>query len=226
MTLRQLAVVRRTPPLLLVQKVLRRVPLRLVDVGKLCFLRLDGIPRVRASLLRGPGVVRRATIGDIEALVRLRDQRSVFLDRFAAGDCCLVADVDRRVVGYEWFCDRDVHEETGWGCRIVVPPGFVYAYDAFIAPEFRNCGIWLRFKAHLGERMAEAGRTGVLTFVDYGNWPSLRTHVRFGFMPDTEVLAVKVFGKLFLRASPILRQTDMPSKASRPCRARVSAGGR
>jgi GNAT superfamily N-acetyltransferase len=197
----RLAALRHTPPLLLVQKILRRVPFKLVDVGKLCFLRLDRIPRVPAGLLRGPGIVRRATIDDLDALVVFRNQRVVFLDRFAEGDDCFVAEVDHRIVGYEWFCERDVHEETAWGYRIVVPPGFVYAYDAFIDPQFRNSGIWLRFKAYLGERMIEAGNIGVLTFIDYGNWPSLRTHLRFGFKPDLEVFVLKIMGKLLSRTS-------------------------
>ena len=198
---KRFAELRHTPPLLLVQKILRRVPFKPVDVGKLCFLRLDRIPRVPAGLLRGPGRVRRGTIDDLDALVALRDQRAVFLDRFAEGDSCLVAEVDRRVVGFEWFCERHVHEETAWGYRIVVPPGFVYAYDAFIDPQFRNSGIWLRFKAHLGERMMAAGKIGVLTFIDFGNWPSLRTHLRFGFTPDREVFVLKIVGKLLSRTS-------------------------
>jgi GNAT superfamily N-acetyltransferase len=207
---RHLADLRHTPLFLVVQKILRRVPFKPVDVGKLCFLRLDTIPRVPAGLLRGPGLVRGATRDDLDALVLLRDQRSVFLDRFADGDHCVVAEVDRRVVGYEWFCEREVHDETGWGYRIVIPPGFVYAYDAFIDPQFRNSGVWLRFKAHLAERMKEAGNLGVLTFIEYGNWPSLRTHLRFGFKPDTEVLVVKIAGKLLSRASEPARHIESP----------------
>ena len=53
---RQLARLRHTPPVLLAQKLVRRIPLRPVDVGKLCFLRLDGVPRVAPGMLRGPAV--------------------------------------------------------------------------------------------------------------------------------------------------------------------------
>src|SRR5207244_3808888 len=119
----------RTPPFLIVQKVLRRVPFRPVDI-----------------------------------------------------------------VAYEWFCEREVHYEGAWGYRIDIPEGFVYAYDAYIDPAYRNAGIWLRFKAYLGELMAASGKRGVLTFVDYGNWASLGTHVRFGFKTGASVLAMKVLG--------------------------------
>lgn len=210
MTAKRLTELRHTPPLLLAQKVLRRVPFRPVDVGKLCFLRLDKIPHIAPGLLRGPGVVRAATVRDLDALVAVRDQRDVFRARFAGGDRCAVAEVGGQIVGYEWFCDRDIHEETAWGYRIVIPAGYVYAYDAFIDPRYRNSGIWLRFKAYLGELMRETGHIGVLTFIDYGNWPSLRTHLRFGFGPDTEVFVIKILGKLVSSTSE-----KTPSQAPR-----------
>jgi GNAT superfamily N-acetyltransferase len=197
----RLAELRHTPPILLAQKVLRRLPFKPLDVGKLCFLRLEKAPSVAPRLLRGPGIVRRATPDDLDALVLLRNQPSIFMDRLTNGDYCLVAEVDGRIVGFEWFCEAKHHDETAWGYRIVVPPGFVYAYDAYIHPQYRNCGIWLRFKAHLGDRMMRTGKVGVLTFIDYGNWPSLRTHLRFGFKPDTEVFVVKIMGKLLARTS-------------------------
>ena len=81
-----------------------------------------------------------------DALVRLRDQRAVFLEQFAAADHCVVAAVGDRIIGYEWFCERAVHRESAWGYRIAIPGGFVYAYDAYIGPAYRNTGVWLRFK--------------------------------------------------------------------------------
>ena len=104
--------------------------------------------------------------------------------------------VGDRVVGYEWFCDREVHQDGAWGYRIAIPGGFIYAYDAYIDPAYRNTGVWLRFKAYLGDLMVASGKRGVLTFVDYGNLPSLRTHLRFGFKPATTVLAMNVLGWL------------------------------
>ena len=198
----RVAELRHTPPLLLLQKVLRRVPLKPVDIGKLRFLRLDGVPRIQSGMLRGPGTVRRGTQDDLEALVGLRDQRSVFLKRFADGDHCVVAEVSDRMVGYEWFCDQPVHQETAWGYRIVIPAGFVYAYDAYIDPAYRNSGIWLRFKAYLGDLLQEGGHVGVLTFIDEGNAPSLRTHLRFGFTPEADVFVLKVLGALITRELP------------------------
>jgi len=190
----------RTPRLLLAQKLLRRVPLRPVDVGKLCFLRLDGVPTVPRAMLRGHARVRFATANDLAALAALQDKTRLFRARLAEGDRCIVALVDGRVVGYEWFSDNPVHRETAWGYPITIPGGYIYAYDAYIDPAYRNTGIWLRFKSHLAEWMTGCGKRGVLTFVDYGNWPSLRTHLRFGFEPTENVLALRVIGlRLFRR---------------------------
>jgi GNAT superfamily N-acetyltransferase len=211
---------RHTPFLLLVQKTLRQVPLKPVDVGKLCFLRLDRVPDVPRPWLRGPGIARRGTPADLAGLVQLRDQEATFLERFAAGDRCVVAEVNGRIVGYEWFCDRAVHRDEAWGYQIAIPAGFFYAYDAYIDPAFRNAGLWLRFKAYLGDLMTASGKRGVLTFVDYGNWPSFKAHVRFGFKPDTTVLAVKVLRWTFSRnvdATTAPLQTDLsPQRTSSP----------
>jgi len=189
----------RTPRLLLAQKLLRRVPLRPIDVGKLCFLRLNGLPRVPNSMLRGQAEVRFATFDDLDALTRLQNKRELFRQRFADGDRCVVAVADNRVIGYEWFSEGASHHETGWGYRIAIPGGYVYAYDAFVDAAYRNTGVWLRFKAHLADWMAARGKRGVLTFVDYGNWPSLRTHLRFGFEPADTVVALRVLGLRLFR---------------------------
>jgi GNAT superfamily N-acetyltransferase len=196
--------VRWMPPLLLAQKLLRHMPLRLVNLGQLCFLRLEGVPRVPPALLRGDTTVRRATLDDLAGLVQLVDKPEVFRARFAIGDHCVIALSRGRIVGYEWFCERPVHREEVWGLSIDIPRGFVYAYDAHIDPAYRNTGVWLRFKAFLGEWMTEAGKLGVLTFVEYGNWPSLRTHIRFGFQPFDTVLAINVLGvKMFRKLQAI-----------------------
>jgi len=67
--------------------------------------------------------------------------------------------------------------------------------------------VWLRFKAHLADWMVATRKRGVLTFVEDGNLPSLRTHLRFGFRPAETVLAVNVLGVKFFRTS----STPMPA---------------
>src|SRR5439155_5745082 len=112
--------------------------------------------------------------------------------------------------------------ETAWGLPIPIPAGFVYAYDGYVDPAHRNSGVWLRFKAHLAEWMIATGKRGVLTFVEDGNLPSLRTHLRFGFRPAETVLAVNVMGVKFFRTS----STPMPAGVirQRSSRMLVSSG--
>ena len=199
MTRARLKEITRTPPLLIAQKLLRRIPLRPIDVGRLCFLQLDGVPQVSPSMRLGHIEVRFAAVDDLDGLCRLQDKRDEFERRFHAGDVCIVACAQGHVVGYEWFCDSPMHHEIGWGYSIAVPSDYVYAYDAFIDPAYRNTGVWVRFKQHLAGWMAAHGKHGVLTFVDYGNWPSLRTHLRFGFQPTGSVLALRIIGVTLFR---------------------------
>jgi GNAT superfamily N-acetyltransferase len=192
---------RRMPALTVFRKVAHLVPFRPFDAAKLCFLRYDGVPRVPPALLRGRGIVRRGTPADVDALTALQHKRSIFASRFAAGDHCMVAVADGRIVGYEWLCERPIHLEGEWLYPIRIPPGCVYAYDAYIDPAFRNGGVWLRFKAYLGEWMTVRGMRAVITFVEHGNAASWRTHLRFGFVPTMTVRAVRVCGRTFFRTT-------------------------
>ena len=185
---------RDTAPMLTIQWVLRQVPFTPVRIGILCFLQLDGVPEVPAAWLRGPGCVRRGTREDLEGLVACCDKRATFDERFAIGDHCAVAVIADRIVGYEWFTDQPTHREGNHGYSIEIPRGFVYAYDAYVEPAYRNSGFWLRFKAFQAALMQELGKIRVLTFVEYGNWASLKAHLRFGFKPRTCVLALRVLG--------------------------------
>ena len=187
------------PLFVLLQTLLKLIPFRPVEIGKLCFLRFDGIPRVPKGMLRGPAEVRLATADDVDGLARLQDRRSSFVSRFAHGDFCVVAMIGSLIVGYEWFSEAAEHIEAVWGLTIAIPRNFVYAYDAYIDPAYRNSGIWLRFKGFLGHWMSIHRKSGVLTFVDEGNWASLNTHRRFGFVPTSTVLVLKVLGKSFFR---------------------------
>jgi len=192
----------RLPALAIAHKVARLVPFRPLDGEKLLFLRFDGIPSVPMGMLRGRVTVRCGTDRDLPALAALQHKPSILAARFASGDHCVVALADGRIVGYEWFCDRAIHHESEWGYPIVVPPGSVYAYDAYVERAFRNCGVWLRFKAYLGDWMRRRNKRTVITFVEDGNVASWRTHLRFGFQPAETVIAIRVFGITCFRVQP------------------------
>ena len=213
---------RRTPVFVLLQMLVRLIPFRPIDIGRLCFLRFEGRPTVPAGMLRGAAQVRLATPADVDALTRLQDRRGAFLSRFAHGDLCMVAMIGSMIVGFEWFSEAAEHLETVWGMTIAIPRNFVYAYDGYVDAAHRNSGIWLRFKGFLGEWMSCHDKSGIVTFVDYGNFPSLNTHRRFGFVSSSTVLAVKVLRRSFFRHRASEGQPRRPmAKNSPPSRPSV-----
>lgn len=50
--------------------------------------------------------------------------------------------------------------------------------------------------------MLQWSKCRVLTYVDYGNWTSLRTHLRFGFTVTKRVLIVQIFGITLTKEMP------------------------
>jgi GNAT superfamily N-acetyltransferase len=208
------------PAIAIVRGVCRLIPFRPFDVARLRFLTFAGVPRVPAAMLRGRAQVRAGTRSDIPGLALLQQTPEIFAARFDDGDHCVVAVAAGRVVGYEWFCDRSIHREAEWGYPIPVPAGSVYAYDAYIDRAYRNSGLWLRFKAYLGDWMAMHGKQQVITFVDDGNEASWRTHLRFGFRPADTVLAVRILGRRIFRKTssspqPAASLRSMMSPAAR-----------
>jgi GNAT superfamily N-acetyltransferase len=182
------------PPFYIVRAAFDRVPMRPVTVNRLHLIRYDGIPQVPDGSVRGPAEVRAGRPEDIDALVRCMGERAMFVERFASGDRCAVAVVDGDIAGYEWFSTHPRHIVPPFGYTIEIPPGSVYAYDAYILPAYRLCGIWLAFKRHLAGLMRGTSRNRVLAYVEYGNDLSLKTHLRFGFVHFKTVTLVRALG--------------------------------
>lgn len=180
------------------RNLLQRVPFKPLDINCLYFLEYPGIPRQDATLGRARCEVRRATEGDLQGLAKCQNTPDVFLKRFETKDHCVVAVVDGRIVGYEWFCDKPAHLEERYTYRIAIPRYGIYAYDAYILPDYRLSGIWLKFKAvYLRDLMQSLHRRKIITMVDHGNHLSMNTHLRFGFRLVRKVFILKLFGKTF-----------------------------
>jgi hypothetical protein len=189
-----LSKLKKHPPFYILRAALDRVPMQPLAVTRLHVLRFDGTPQIPEDSLRGPGQIRAGRPEDIEGLVQCQDQRAVFIERFASGDCCALSVVHSRIAGYEWFTTRPRHIVEPYGYAIEIPPGSIYAYDGYILPEYRLCGIWLGFKIHLAGLMRKLSLNRVLTYVEYGNDLSLRTHLRFGFVHFKTATVVRALG--------------------------------
>ena len=193
----------RRSPLVMVRLLLQRIPLKPVDINCLYFLEYAGVPRRGAAFGRARCEVRSATLADLQGIAKCQDTPDGLLKRFQSNDHCVVAVADGRIVGYEWFCDKPVHLEERYAYKIEIPPSSIYAYDAYILPEYRLSGIWLKFKTiYLRQLMQTLHKRRVITMVDGGNHLSMNTHLRFGFKLVRKVFMVKLFGKtLFLEAN-------------------------
>jgi hypothetical protein len=126
-----------------------------------------------------------------------------FLRRFRAGDFCVVAELDGKIIGYAWFSVAAVYADSYFGFKCAVPDDAVFGYDGFVVPEHRLTGAWLKFQRFLGCQMKLLGKTAVLTAIEHSNRLSLATHLRFGFEPYASVLVLRILGRTFSVSSPV-----------------------
>jgi GNAT superfamily N-acetyltransferase len=188
--------------LVMARRLLQHVPGVPFDINRLYFLEYRGLPPERSSRFTGQtGLeVRGASREDFARLNENDEVRRSFLRRLDSNDQCVLALAQGRIVGYQWFCGHPEHMEERYSLRIEVPTGSVYTYDAFILPEFRLTGIWVKFQSlYLRDLMRKLGKNRIITMVDRGNQLSLATHLRFGYRPYHKVFVLRLFGKsLFL----------------------------
>ena len=202
--------------LVMVRNLLQRVPFKPLDINCLYFLEYTGIPRGDAGHGRARCEVRGATLADLQGIVECQDTPDAFVKRFDSKDHCVVALAEGQIVGYEWFCDKPLHLEERYAYKIEIPRRAIYAYDAYILPEYRLSGIWLKFKTvYLRELMQLLHKQRIITMVDSGNYLSMNTHLRFGFKLVRKVFILKLFGKtLFLEANIHREGLALPSRGS------------
>ena len=208
----QMSLFQRRSLLVRLRNLLQRIPYRPIDINCLYFLEYAGLPPRETAFRRLRGEIRGATLDDLDGITRCQSTPHAFLKRFQSNDHCVVAVVDGHIVGYEWFCDKPFHLEERYSYKIEIPPDAIYAYDAFILPEHRLAGIWLKFKtAYLRELMQALRKRKILTMIDHGNHMSMNTHLRFGFRLVRMVLIVKLFGKSFYLRKNVCGETLAPA---------------
>lgn len=180
------------------RNLLQRVPFKPIDINCLHFLEYTGVPDLGVALPRTDCEIRSATLKDLPGITACQRTPETFLKRFESKDRCAVAVIGGRIVGYEWFCDKPSHMEERYAYKVEIPPQAIYTYDAFILPEHRLSGIWVKFKnAYLRELMEKLGKRKIITMIDRGNHLSMNTHLRFGFQPVRVVFVFKLLGKAF-----------------------------
>lgn len=198
------------PPFLMAQALMDKIPGRPIQIAKLIILEL---PEAPAKNMRGFGRIRRAEPKDIPEMCLLENKEELFRKRFASGEHCFVAVDGEEIVGYEWFSTKPFHVEERFNYALEIPSNAIYAFDTLIKPEYRLRGIWMLFQKFTLETGLRMGRQKIRVFVDYGNNPSLKAHLRFGYVIVSQVLVVRGFGKTFSREKEIDLEYFNPERA-------------
>lgn len=187
-----------------VQGALRRLPGRPLAVHQLWLLRFNGVPQPDARHLRGPAAVRIGTPADADGMSRCEGKNAeVFLRRFETSDLCVVAEVERRIIGYAWYTVVPSYHDSHFGFSVPIPADAVFGYDGFIVPEHRLTGVWWKLQGFLGSWMKATGKAAVLSTVEHSNRGSLVTHLRFGFEPHASLWLVRILGRTFSFQRPV-----------------------
>ena len=182
------------PPFLILQTILDRIPGCPFHIGKFYTLELAA---ERAKRMRGFGSVREGGPQDVAGMCLLENKEALFRQRFTAGERCVVAVDKDEIVGYEWFCLKPLYIEECSSYRLNIPQDTIYAYDALVKPAYRLRGIWQLFKKHLLDQGRRIGRDNILTLIDHDNTPSLKAHLRFGFVIVKQIKMLRFLNKSF-----------------------------
>lgn len=183
-------------PLLILQLLLERLPLRPVELALLYVVRFDGVPDIKCD---GGVEVHAAGPDDVEELAKCMAKRGKFRKRFMQGDYCLLARVDGGAAGYMWFCTNASHVEEKCGYELRIPHGAVYCYDEYVRPEYRKRGVFKHMYGKLAAWMRERRKNAVISMIAHGNEVSRNIHMKVGFRPVRRILYLRIFGLRIFR---------------------------
>jgi hypothetical protein len=137
-----------------------------VGTRRVVVYRLDREQVLKRAIPVEGVTVRSLTESDIPACLamQLPYSEDMVAARFRAGDSCLAAWRDTRVVAVRWL--TTLRADVGpLGISLSVRPGIAYAYDAFTAPEERGRGIAGIVTAALFESASASGAMHVINAV-------------------------------------------------------------
>lgn len=213
----------KSPPIVILQNILGKIPGEPVNVSRFYLVQFHNMPQRRSLPSRGRGHVRAARPEDAYEMGQFENKHEISLRRFAEKEHGAVAIVDGKIVAYEWLSDKPFHIEERHLYKINIPPNAFYAYDAYILPEYRMSGIWLKLKLYSFDLMGKLGRDTVISFINQENRLSMNTHLRFGFVPFRRVYGARFFRKAIFREIAI-QETDNAASSPSPLNPRRSTG--
>jgi L-amino acid N-acyltransferase YncA len=191
------------PRLLLLQNLLKRIPLQPFHLACFYLFLLDEIPALPLNPNRRLGEIRRGGPREVKELLRCENKPEIFCRRFEKGEQCLVVFMKEEIAGYGWLSYAPVYLEERYRYPVQIPPDTVYIYDSYIVPEHRRKGLWLQLIEQEIYFMKKIGRKKLLVMVDDGHERSIKLHRRAGFYPVKKIFYFRLFGKRFFKEKNI-----------------------
>jgi RimJ/RimL family protein N-acetyltransferase len=101
-------------------------------------------------------------------------------ERLERGDSLFIGESGGAVLFYAWL----MYGQIDFDENILVPlaPGIAYSYRVFTVPQARNTGLCRAYYAYIRRHLLEQGYTRLLTRIHIANLPSIRAHLRAGFV--------------------------------------------
>ncbi|HEX3871917.1 MAG TPA: hypothetical protein VHV77_15840 [Pirellulales bacterium] len=111
----------------------------------------------------------------------VNDLDANFAVRVAEGrDLCFAAFDGDRLVNYSWYALDAIEAEHSLGFAMSFPSDTAYLYKAFTHPDYRGRRVHHLATLRAFDELPSLGVRRVVGIMEYGNWPSLRSHVRLG----------------------------------------------
>ncbi len=129
-----------------------------------------------------------------------------FLDEaLEKGDSCYAILDGSRLAAYGWYSNRPTAIDLP-GLVLHFDPRYVYMYKGFTHDDYRGqrlhaVGMTRALAAYL-----ESGYKGIISYVEYNNYASLRSCYRMGYQDFGEAYAFGFAGQFLLHSSPGCRQ--------------------
>ncbi len=173
------------------------------------FLEFRGVPHKQK--IRFDGKIAVAKEEDLRELQRFFSSKAKkFESRFKQGHMIVFAqEQDGRIVGYENLDFSAAHLERHSGIEIAIPQDSIYLYDAYIDPQYRMRGVWVGFKNLIGDLMVEKNRNRLMTFIEWDNPASLKSHLQFGFKIYEKRCIWRIFGKPLVKTESLTQSPQL-----------------
>jgi len=168
---------------------LEKVPFKPVRLIMLNSFALLNPPDANTSIS-----IRKASTKDIKLFDIPDFKRDLFYKRMKSNELCLLAMIDNDIAGYEWFTFDGNHLEERFEIPLEIPDAFLYAYDAYVFPDYRRRGVLKCLIAYSFTLMNNYSKSGVFSFIDYGNDVSEAAHKKLGFTKEDMFIYIKVRG--------------------------------